>query len=153
MTIVPPAEKVGAVIPAAGGGRRLPGPVAKQFRELGGVPILHHTLRRISREGLISCIALALPFAELSSVELPDDLTVPLFPVAGGLERQHSVANGLAALPPKVEWVVVHDGARPLLPQGLIELCLMAAQETGASIAALPMSDTVKRDDGGEFVK
>lgn len=153
MTLVPPAEKVGAVIPAAGGGERLPGPVAKQFRELGGVPVLHHTLRRISREGLISCIALALPPAELSSIELPNELTVPVFSVAGGPERQHSVANGLAALPAMVEWVVVHDGARPLLPQGLIESCLHAAQETGASIAALPMTDTVKRDDGREFVK
>jgi 2-C-methyl-D-erythritol 4-phosphate cytidylyltransferase len=153
MTPVPPAEKVGAVIPAAGGGERLPGPVAKQFRELGGVPVLHHTLSRISRDGLISCIVLALPPAELSSIELPDGLSMPVFLVAGGSERQHSVANGLAALPPMVEWVVVHDGARPLLPRGLIETCLLAAQETGASIAALPMTDTVKRDDGREFVR
>ncbi|HJP13087.1 MAG: 2-C-methyl-D-erythritol 4-phosphate cytidylyltransferase [Nitrospinota bacterium] len=153
MTSIPPAEKVGAVVPAAGGGERLPGPVAKQFRELGGTPILHRTLWCLAEEGRVGFIALALPAAEVASFEPPAGLPVPVRPVAGGTERQYSVVNGLSALPPEVEWVIVHDGARPLLPPGLVEACLAGAQETGAAIAALPVSDTVKRANEGEFAE
>ncbi len=150
---IPSAEKVGAVVPAAGQGDRLPGPVAKQFRLLAGVPVLHRTLSRIAGDGCIGHIVLVLPSAEMSSFDPPDDLAVPVHPVAGGPRRQDSVANGIAALPDEVEWVIVHDGARPLLPAGLVEACLAGAQETGACIAALPVSDTVKRADKERFLR
>ncbi len=153
MTSIPPAEKVGAVVPAAGGGERLPGPVAKQFRDLGGAPLLHRTLWRLAEEGRVGCIALVLPASEVASFEPPAGLPVPVLPVAGGSERQYSVVNGLSALPPEVEWVIVHDGARPLLPPGLVEACLAGALETGAAIAALPVSDTVKRAGMGDFIE
>ncbi len=150
---IPSAEKVGAVVPAAGQGDRLPGPMAKQFRLLAGVPLLHHTLSRLTEEGRVGHIVVALPSAEMSSFDPPEDLAMPVRPVAGGSRRQDSVANGLAALPDEAEWVVVHDGARPLLPAGLVEACLAGAQETGACIAALPVTDTVKRADQECFLR
>ncbi len=148
---IPSAEKVGAVVPAAGQGARLPGPVAKQFRLLAGVPVLHRTLARIAGDRRIGHLVLVLPPSEWRSFEPPGELPLPVHPVAGGARRQDSVANGVAALPDEVEWVVVHDGARPLLPAGLVEACLAGARETGACIAALPISDTVKRADKESF--
>lgn len=146
---IPTAEKVGAVIPAAGQGERLPGPVAKQFRLLAGVPLVQHTLARLAEDGRAGRIVLVLPAGE-SDFHIPSDIPVPVQKVSGGARRQDSVANGISALPDEVEWVVVHDGARPLLPPGLIAACLEGAQETGAAIAAIPVTDTVKRagDEG-----
>lgn len=149
MKSIPPPERVGAVVPAAGRGERLPGPVAKQFRLLAGIPLLWRTLGRLAEEGRVGRIVVALPAADLESFEIPEGLAVPVRAVAGGHRRQDSVANGVAALPAEVEWVVVHDGARPLLPRGLVEACLAAARETGAAIAAVPVSDTVKRSTPG----
>jgi len=119
--------------------------VGKQYRLLGGVPLIRHTLTRLAGGGRIGSIALALPPPAEAPPGLLDGLKVPVRVVEGGRTRQESVARGLAALPAGVEWVVVHDGARPLLPPELVEACLAGAQESGASIAALPVSDTVKR--------
>ena len=63
--------------------------------------------------------------------------------VAGGARRQDSVRAGLEALGPSA-WVIVHDGARPLITVDLIERGLAEAQETGAACCALPAADTVK---------
>jgi 2-C-methyl-D-erythritol 4-phosphate cytidylyltransferase len=65
--------------------------------------------------------------------------------IAGGIERQDSVFNALQALPRDCEWVLIHDGVRPFASTALIEGVWKAAQETGAAIAALPSTDTVKR--------
>ena len=67
----------------------------------------------------------------------------------GGPRRQDSVRLGLEALP-ECRWVVVHDGARPLVTAALIEAGLAAAAETGAAIAAVPLADTLKEaaEDG-----
>jgi 2-C-methyl-D-erythritol 4-phosphate cytidylyltransferase len=65
--------------------------------------------------------------------------------VIGGTERQDSVFNGLQALPSACEWVVIHDGVRPFVSLELLEDTWRAAQKTGAAIAALPATDTIKR--------
>jgi 2-C-methyl-D-erythritol 4-phosphate cytidylyltransferase len=65
--------------------------------------------------------------------------------IAGGIERQDSVFNALQVLPPGCEWVLIHDGVRPFASTALIEGVWRVAQETGAAIAALPSTDTVKR--------
>ena len=61
----------------------------------------------------------------------------------GGRRRQDSVAAGLKLLG-QCEWVIIHDGARPLLTQELIMRGLEAAVETGAAVAAVPVTDTIK---------
>jgi 2-C-methyl-D-erythritol 4-phosphate cytidylyltransferase / 2-C-methyl-D-erythritol 2,4-cyclodiphosphate synthase len=65
--------------------------------------------------------------------------------VAGGERRQDSVRAGLAALPEGTEIVLIHDGARPLAEPALFDRCAAAAAESGAAIAAAPVSDTLKR--------
>jgi 2-C-methyl-D-erythritol 4-phosphate cytidylyltransferase len=151
MISIPSPEKVGAVVPAAGRGERLPGEVAKQFRPLGGVPMLARTLSCLAGEGVAGSIVVVLPESEVESFEPPGGLGLEVRAVAGGARRQDSVANGVAALPGGAEWVIVHDGARPFLPAGLLGACLAGAQESGACIAATPAADTVKRADSEGF--
>jgi 2-C-methyl-D-erythritol 4-phosphate cytidylyltransferase len=73
--------------------------------------------------------------------------------VPGGVERQDSVFNGLRHLPAECEWVLIHDGVRPFVSMKLLEETWLAAHETGASIAALPATDTVKRVVDGKVVE
>lgn len=65
--------------------------------------------------------------------------------VPGGVERQDSVFNALQELPADCEWVLIHDGVRPFVSLELLENTWRTAQETGAAIAALPATDTIKR--------
>jgi len=69
----------------------------------------------------------------------------------GGKRRQDSVAAGLKHLK-NCDWVVIHDGARPLVTKDLIERGLEAAQETGAAVAAIPVTDTIKIADDDRTV-
>lgn len=73
--------------------------------------------------------------------------------VAGGAERRDSVWNGLKHLPGDCEWVLIHDGVRPFVSLKLLEDTWVAAAATGASIAAVPAVDTVKRVAGGRVVE
>jgi 2-C-methyl-D-erythritol 4-phosphate cytidylyltransferase len=139
---------VGAIIVAAGRSSRMGG-LDKLFAPLGGRPLLARTLtafqecaavRRVVLVLAAENLARGLPLAEeegLSKVR-----TVCL----GGRRRQDSVWEGLEALGP-CAWVVVHDGARPLVTPQLIEEGLAAARETGAAVPALLAQDTVKRVD------
>ncbi|MCH8206583.1 MAG: 2-C-methyl-D-erythritol 4-phosphate cytidylyltransferase [Chloroflexi bacterium] len=70
---------------------------------------------------------------------------------AGGERRQDSVRMGLERLP-ECEWVIVHDGARPLLEAGMICTGLRAARTTGAAVAAVPVKDTIKMADADDVV-
>ncbi len=78
----------------------------------------------------------------------PARLRKVLAVVEGGTERQASVAAGLSALPPWADVVLVHDGARPLVPPALVEAVARAAAAEGAALAAVRPKDTVKLDDG-----
>lgn len=71
---------------------------------------------------------------------------------AGGLRRQDSVLAGLKAVE-SCDWVVIHDGARPLLTEKLITDGLQAAQETGAAVAAVPVTDTIKLASDDRLVR
>ncbi len=150
-----------AVVPAAGRGLRMGGRRPKQFLELCGKPILDHTLTTLTRVSFLSGIQLVVPEDFVEPVrELvrrgqvegrfgsPGNGAFPIEVAAGGAERQDSVFNGLKLLPKECEWVVIHDGVRPFASLTLFERTWSAAHETGAAIAAIPCTDTVKRVDG-----
>ncbi len=149
---LPKPDETAAIVPAAGRGLRLPGAVAKQFRSLAGRPLFHHCLLRLARTGLIGRIVVVVPSAS-DPPELPGGMDVDLRVVEGGARRQDSVRNGLTAAGDDVSWVVVHDGARPLVTPELLQRCLLGAAETGASIAALRVVDTVKVGDPEGYVE
>lgn len=140
------------IVPAAGAGTRMRRPQAraKQFLPLGGQSVLMRTLHALWQSELFDGVVVVVPEADLASVT--DELAVLPFGksikvVAGGAERQDSVRLGLAAVPEEAEWVVVHDGVRPLVTPELVARVLEGAREHGAATAAVPVNDTVKRAD------
>jgi 2-C-methyl-D-erythritol 4-phosphate cytidylyltransferase len=148
--------RVVAIIPAAGEGRRMGSAVEKQFLHLRGIPILAHTLRVFEQstkiDGIVLVVAAQQRLALESEVLGPHPCKKLLQVIDGGAERQDSVANGLRAIPPKCDLVVVHDGVRPLVSIALLEAVLEAAHDHGAAIAAIPAGDTVKQAESQKVV-
>jgi 2-C-methyl-D-erythritol 4-phosphate cytidylyltransferase len=138
-------ESVGAIIAAAGRSERMGGR-DKLFAVVGGEPLLAHTLIAFALcPGVDRVVLVVSPENVERGRELVAEAGFSKVAAVcqGGERRQDSVRNGLEALA-SCQWVVVHDGARPLVTAGLIERGLEAAKETGAAIAALPIADTVK---------
>jgi 2-C-methyl-D-erythritol 4-phosphate cytidylyltransferase/2-C-methyl-D-erythritol 2,4-cyclodiphosphate synthase len=137
---------VGVVIVAAGQGARLGGSTPKQFLDVGGQTMLERTVACFDRHGEIDEIVVVLP-AELVS-EGPSRVGPTARAcrvVAGGARRQDSVRQGLGALSPAVDVVLVHDGARPFVDAGLISRVIQGVRAGGAVIPAIHARDTVKR--------
>lgn len=156
--------KVVVIIPAAGLGTRMSVAAAKkgkkaplptkQFAELGGVPILIHTLRKFLQAPQVSEIFLALrkPEAEQFKPQLDKELKSAggkkVQIVEGGEHRQHSVANALAKVKAAADDIVlVHDAVRPFVDNEIIASVIAAAEKHGAAIAGVPAVDTVKQVD------
>ncbi|HET9410082.1 MAG TPA: 2-C-methyl-D-erythritol 4-phosphate cytidylyltransferase [Candidatus Sulfotelmatobacter sp.] len=152
--------KVIAIIPAAGLGTRMAPPSSakgkntspsKQFTELGGTPIVIHTLRRFAAVDEVNEIWLALRENEMDGfqkrLQQEKDLArkkVEL--VVGGEHRQQSVENALnriSAVPGDI--VLVHDAVRPFVTPEIIHEVIEAAKKYGAAIAGMPAVDTVKQ--------
>ena len=72
--------------------------------------------------------------------------------MVGGAERQDSVWNGLEATPAKTEIVAIQDAARPCTTEELIAATIVAARETGAAVAAQPVTDTIKETADGQLI-
>ena len=146
--------KVGAIIPAAGSGKRIGTSTPKQFLEIQGKPLLQHTLDVFASCRLIDYVVLVMPCADvdamgkdwLNSYEIVRDV------VAGGDRRQDSVYNGFNSLAKTTDIVVVHDGVRPFTTPQMITTTVEEAQQHGAAITAIPVSDTIKQAADG-FVK
>jgi 2-C-methyl-D-erythritol 4-phosphate cytidylyltransferase len=145
-----------AIIVAAGKGTRMGPNVDKLFLEIAGKPVLVHTWRRFVAVKCIDEIILVVregmqpAFEELAE---KFSLRKPYRLVAGGKERQDSVWNGLEAVSAKSEIVAIQDAARPCTSEGLIEATIAAARETGAAVAAQPMTDTVKESADGKLIE
>ena len=146
--------KVGAIIPAAGRGKRIGASVPKQFLEIQGKPLLHHTLTVFASCKLIDYVVLVMPRADVD--EMGEDwlnkYEIVRKVVVGGEQRQDSVYNGFSFLEEGTDIVVVHDGVRPFTTPQMIIATVEAAQQHGAAITAIPVSDTVKQAADG-FVK
>jgi len=153
--------KVVVIVPAAGLGTRMAPPSppgsprkipTKQFQELGGVPILVHTLRKFAASPAVHEIVVALrqdeisPFRSQIEKQYPELLRKPLQLVEGGEHRQDSVASALAHISAAPEDVVlVHDAVRPFVTSEIISKVIDAAQQHGSAIAGWPAVDTVKQ--------
>jgi 2-C-methyl-D-erythritol 4-phosphate cytidylyltransferase len=153
--------KVFVIIPAAGLGTRM-APLSatkarkrapsKQFKELGGIPILVHTLRKFVACPEVYEIVVALRKNEIAGFrtqlekQYPEILNKRLQIVEGGEHRQDSVTNALAAVAADADDIVlVHDGVRPFVTPEIIGEVIAAARKNGAAIAGMPAMDTVKQ--------
>ncbi len=150
---------VAAIVPAAGRGERLGPGQPKALRTLDGVPMLVYAVQALARARLVELVVVAAPpggVAEVEALLASHEIGAPVLVVAGGEQRQDSVARALEALPPEVDVVLVHDAARPLAPSELVDAIASAViAGHGAVVPGLAMTDTVKRvalptDFGGE---
>ena len=156
--------KVVVIIPAAGLGTRMApmpigakskqkkAPPSKQFTELGGTPILIHTLRKFAAVDAVSEIWIALRESEIEGFrarlesEAKDAIKKKVELVVGGEHRQQSVESALQAIAAAADDIVlVHDAVRPLVTREIIQEVIDAAKKYGAAIAGLPAVDTVKQ--------
>ncbi|MFC1974578.1 2-C-methyl-D-erythritol 4-phosphate cytidylyltransferase [Chloroflexota bacterium] len=138
-------DRVGAVIVAAGSSQRMSG-VDKVFAPLAGKPLLVRVIDTFHGCSAIDQIVVALSEQNLErgrKLVAEQGWTKVTDVCLGGKRRQDSVANGLGRIR-DCHWVVIHDGARPLVTVDLIEQGLEAARETGAAAAAVLASDTIK---------
>lgn len=147
---------VTVIFPAAGQGKRMQAGVNKVFLELAGKPILVHTLLKFSRcEAVDKLVVVVAPeevlFIKRALRGVPG--LKPYTVVAGGTERQFSVANGLKAMDPETDLVLVHDAARPLVSPVTIACVIDEARRSGAAIAAVREKNTVKVVDSNGIVK
>jgi 2-C-methyl-D-erythritol 4-phosphate cytidylyltransferase len=148
-----PRGDVAVLVPAAGAGVRLGPGGPKALRLLGGEPLLVHAVRRVAAAPSVRTIVVAAPPAEVAAVRQLLAPVAPVTVVAGGDERQESVALALAAVPAGPEIILVHDAARALAPPELFE-SVAAAVRSGrpAVIPVLPVIDTVKEVDADGVV-
>ena len=138
-------ERVGAVIAAGGSSQRMGG-IDKTFALLGGEPLLARVVAAFQSCTAVDQVVIVLPERSLEAgrqLVTAHAWRKVSAVVAGGARRQDSVLNGLEKLD-NCRWAAIHDGARPLVTPELIERGLSAADETGAAIAAVPVTDTIK---------
>ena len=145
------------VVPAAGAGRRFGGELPKQYVQLFGRSILHHTLERLARHPDVTGLLVVLAADDAHWPGWRELCGKPVLRCAGGAERADSVLAGLKALPDSVrerDWVLVHDAARPCLrPDDLTRLLDHGRSHGVGAVLAAPVRDTLKRADGiGEIV-
>jgi 2-C-methyl-D-erythritol 4-phosphate cytidylyltransferase len=146
-------EIIGVVIVAAGASRRMRRD--KVLEPLAGKPLLLHALAPFFADRRIGPVVLVLnrrnlraARAVLERVGLLERVRTCL----GGERRQDSTFAGVRKLG-RFDWVIVHDGARPLVTREIIDRGLEAMRETGVATAAVPVTDTIKLGGGGDIVE
>lgn len=144
-----PLKKCGAVIVAAGSASRMGG-IDKVMAPLGGEPMILRTVRTFQNCGAIKEIVIVTR----------EDLILPITELCGGFDkvravvrggdsRQASVKLGLSAFTDKMELVAVHDGARPLVSEAVIDRTIRAAHTYGGAAPVVSVKDTIKVFEGG----
>ena len=135
---------------------RLPGDVPKQFLLLNGVPILQHSVRAFESLTSVSEIVIVVPEDQLRRT---DELLKKWKPrkvshlVIGGIERQHSVRNGIMSFDLEPDIVLVHDAVRPLVSKEVIAKVIKASAKHGAAVVGVRVKDTIKLEEDGFYRK
>jgi 2-C-methyl-D-erythritol 4-phosphate cytidylyltransferase len=147
---------VGVVIVAAGAGSRVGGNELKQFRWVGGKPMLLHSVQAFHARRDVAMVVCVLPKAFVGDPPpwlFQCDIDRLLISV-GGRERTESVANGLEDLPDEVNVVLIHDAARPFVNNATIDRVIAEARCGRGAVAALPVVDTLKEvDESGHIMR
>lgn len=142
-----------ALIVAAGRGERAGGGTPKQYRPLGGVPVLRRSLMPFLHHPRIDAVAVVIADGHQDHYAAATGGLTLLEPIIGGAERQESVFRGLEAIAPlDPAAVLIHDAARPFVPSAIIDRVLDALADAPASLPVLPVVDTLKRGDSGRVV-
>lgn len=147
-------KKIAVIIAAAGKGSRIGGPVPKQYLKIGGEPVILKTLKVFQALREIDYIFVVTnkeyvdhcwKIVEDHGIEKVEGI------VAGGAERQDSVYNALQEINssrPGVEYVLIHDGARPFVSEDVVLNVVKATAKYGAAVACVAMKNSVRQMDG-----
>ncbi|MFO1420870.1 MAG: 2-C-methyl-D-erythritol 4-phosphate cytidylyltransferase [Candidatus Competibacteraceae bacterium] len=141
-----------ALVPAAGVGKRMGSTVPKQYLPLAGRPVIAHALATLLDHPRIAGVVVAIGAEDEWWLTVAAELstTKPLRVVIGGVERCHSVLNGLEALrewATPSDWILVHDAARPCLTVGDVDRLLELDDDPVGGLLAVPARDTLKQVD------
>lgn len=146
------SSRAAVVVPAAGGGRRFGG-AFKPFLDLAGEPVLSRALRPFLADPRILLAVVALPAGSVEDApEWLRTLDARVKLIEGGEERGDSVRAALRAVPADIDVVLVHDAARPLVPQDVVRRAIDAAASGRSVIAAVPATDTVQEVDANRII-
>ena len=146
-----PQPSCAAVIVAAGNASRMRG-VDKIMAEIGDKPVIAHTLAAFEACGLVREVVvvtrsdLIVPIGEVCKTYGFSKVTKV---VTGGEDRSHSVLIGLGEVARDVDYIAIHDGARPFVSQRVLEETISAAYQTSAAAPAIPVNDTIKTAEKG----
>jgi len=145
---------VAAVVVAAGRGSRVGSAVPKQFRLIGGAPMLRRSLSAFLEHPDVTLVQPVIHRDDVALFQSSAAGLDVLAPIFGGATRQASVRAGLEALARHApDIVLVHDAARPFVTPALASRAIEAARNSGAAIPALAVTDTVKNVDANGFVE
>jgi len=149
------SKKIAVIIAAAGSGNRMGSGIPKQYLEILGKPVLTRAVEAFTENAFIDEIYIVVSrdyeehcrkeyigkecFAKVKQI------------VCGGAERQDSVFAALSVIPAEVDFVLVHDGARPFITDTVIDALVESTARHGAAVAAVPVKDTVKSAVNGVF--
>jgi 2-C-methyl-D-erythritol 4-phosphate cytidylyltransferase len=145
-----------AIIVGAGEGTRLGSDRPKAFVGLGEQVLLAHSLQMLDEHPAIDGVVMVVPDGwEEPATLLADDLAAEKVAaaVAGGATRAASVAAGLAAVPDDADLILVHDAARPFASAELVSAVLAALGDTDGAVPGVPVTDTIKRVQGGRVAE
>lgn len=148
------AEKISAIVLAAGSGSRMNSKIKKQYMLLKGKPVLWYSLFQFEKSDVDEIILVTSEEdVEFCKKEIVDKYHFSKITeiVSGGKERYNSVYNGLSKVTGKI--VLIHDGARPLINQDIINNCIEETRKSGACVAGVPVKDTIKIIGQGKIVE
>ncbi len=148
--------RVSAIVVAAGKGQRMNADQNKVFMPLAGHAVLTYCLRifdKLDKINEIICVHAAGEAAAIEQCIAEANIQTPVLTVQGGQLRQQSVLNGLALVNSNNDYVVIHDGARPLLTLPLVQNLLAEVQKAGAVIPVIPVKDTIKRINNNTVIE
>ena len=148
------------IVPASGEGARFSATrqstpqstKPKQFVEISGRHILHHTLAALAKAEIVDKIIVTVPEGFLETVSNYGVAKVTSI-VEGGGNRTESVRRALQVLPQDAEIVLIHDGVRPLVDECVINDVVAAVREHGAAVACTPVTNTIKRANGNNVIE
>ncbi len=135
------------LIACAGSGKRMGSPVNKLFLEVCHKPVLAWTLLAVEQAISIEWLGLIIQPEEqetIANILQAYPLSKPSILIAGGTTRQESIYRGLLALPAEAKKVLIHDGARCLVKDTLLNRCSQALENVPGLVAAIPIKDTIK---------
>lgn len=146
--------KIAAIILAAGQGKRMKSKIQKQYLLLKEKPVLYYSIRAFEQSSVDTIVLVTgkeeMLYCKEEIIKRYNFQKIDYI-TEGGRERCHSVYKGLQALPKDIEYVLIHDGARPFVTKQMIEDTITAVKEYKACVVGMPVKDTIKITNTDQF--